>query len=283
MSTEARLPAVAPLGPDSVAWQVVGDRRLLLGAGTALLLQVAHPVVGAGVHDHSNYTEDPWGRLDRTIDSLLSQVFGGQAAIAEAERLREMHKAIKGVDQHGERYHALNPEAYWWVHGSTFWTTVRMHEVFVHRLSGTEKRRFYAEWRRLGLLLGLREHHMPEDLEGFEAYFDDVVANRLEDNRTVRELLQSITMRDTPPPPWWFLPDALWRPVRPAGGNVLTLCAIGLLPQPLRDRLSLKWTDADERRLRRLGAVTRAAGKRVPDRFRLYPKAYRAKLFDDVH
>ncbi|ONF66947.1 oxygenase MpaB family protein [Amycolatopsis keratiniphila] len=283
MSTEARLPAVTPLGPDSVAWQVVGDRRLLLGAGTALLLQVAHPVVGAGVHDHSNYTQDPWGRLDRTIDSLLSQVFGGREAVAEAERLRELHKAIKGVDHHGERYHALNPEAYWWVHGSTFWTTVRMHEVFVHPLSDTEKRRFYAEWRRVGLLLGLREHHMPEDLEGFEAYFDDVVANRLEDNHTVRELLLSITMRDTPPPPWWFLPEALWRPVRPAGGNVLTLCAIGLLPETLRDRLSLKWTDGDERRLRRLGTLTRVAGKRVPDRIRLYPKAYRAKLLDDVH
>ncbi|WP_410658411.1 oxygenase MpaB family protein [Amycolatopsis sp. lyj-112] len=277
MSTEARTSKPAPLGPDSVAWQVVGDRRLLLGAGTALLLQVAHPVIGAGVHDHSNYTEDPWGRLDRTIDSLLSQVFGGQESIAEAERLREMHKAFKGIDHHGERYHALNPEAYWWVHGSTFWTTVRMHEVFVHALSREEKRRFYTEWRRLGLILGLREHHMPSDLEGFEVYFDDAVANRLEDNHTVRELLDSITMRDTPAPPWWFLPETLWRPVRPAGGNVLTLCAIGLLPTVLRERLGLKWTDVDERRLRRLGAVTRKAGARTPARLRLYPQAYRAQ------
>ncbi|KZB81761.1 oxygenase MpaB family protein [Amycolatopsis regifaucium] len=277
MSTEARLSALTPLGADSVAWQVVGDRRLLLGAGTALLLQVAHPVVGAGVNDHSNYPEDPWGRLDRTIDSLLSQVFGGPEAKAEAERLRELHQTIKGVDHHGERYHALHPEAYRWVHGSTFWTIVRMQEVFVHPLSRNEKSRFYAEWHRLGLLLGLREHHLPSNLEGFEAYFDDVVANRLEDNHTVRELLHSITMRDTPPPPWWFLPEVLWRPVRPAGGNVLTLCAIGLLPTALRERLSLKWTDGDERRLRRLSAITRAAGKRVPDRLRLYPKAYRAK------
>ncbi len=277
MSTGARLPAVTPLGPDSVAWQVVGDRRLLLGAGTALLLQVAHPVIGAGVHDHSRYVEDPWGRLDRTIDSLLRQVFGGREAIAEAERLREMHKAIKGVDHHGARYHALTPEAYWWVHGSTFWTTVRMQEVFVRPLSHREKQRLYAEWRCLGLLLGLREHHMPADLESFETYFDDVVANRLEDNHTVRELLGSITMRDTPPPPWWFLPEALWRPVRPAGGNVLTLCATGLLPPVLRDRLSLKWTDEDERRLQRLGAVTRATVNRIPARLRLYPKAHRAR------
>ncbi|WP_181776703.1 oxygenase MpaB family protein [Amycolatopsis pittospori] len=277
MSTRAQPSTLTPLGPDSVAWQVVGDRRLLLGAGTALLLQVAHPVVGAGVHDHSNFTEDPWGRLDRTIDSLLSQVFGGREAIAEAERLRELHKTIKGVDHHGERYHALNPEAYWWVHGSTFWTTVRMQDVFVRPLSHKEKRRLYAEWRQLGLLLGLREHHMPSYLEAFEEYFDDVVANRLEDNHTVRELLESISMRDTPPPPWWFLPETLWRPVRPAGGNVLTLCAIGLLPSALRERLSLKWTDADERRLRRLAAVTRTAGKRAPDRLRLYPKAYRAQ------
>lgn len=50
------------------------------------------------------------------------------------------------------------------MHGSTFWTILRMQGVFVHSLSRNEKRRFYAEWRRLGLMLGLREHHMPARL-----------------------------------------------------------------------------------------------------------------------
>jgi uncharacterized protein (DUF2236 family) len=51
------------LGPDSLVWQTFGDARLFFGAGYALMLQVAHPTVGSGVRDHSNFREDPWGRL----------------------------------------------------------------------------------------------------------------------------------------------------------------------------------------------------------------------------
>ncbi|WET83436.1 oxygenase MpaB family protein [Amycolatopsis sp. QT-25] len=48
----------------------------------------------------------------RRCRSLPCQVHGGREAVAEAERFRWTHKAIKGVDRHGERCHALNPEAY---------------------------------------------------------------------------------------------------------------------------------------------------------------------------
>src|SRR5580698_10847417 len=107
---------VVPLGPDSLFWQLGMPRTALLLAGRALLLQTMHPVVGAGVRDHSDYRTDPWGRLDRTITSLQIQMFGGQRAVDEAARLREMHKAIRGVGFAGEHYSALQPQAYAWVH-----------------------------------------------------------------------------------------------------------------------------------------------------------------------
>ena len=50
---------------------------LLLGAGPrALLLQIAHPLVAAGVADHSDFRSDPWRRLDGTLRSYLRIIYG---------------------------------------------------------------------------------------------------------------------------------------------------------------------------------------------------------------
>src|SRR4051812_10480420 len=63
-------------GPGSMTWRVNREGVLLLGGGRALLLQVAHPLVAAGVSQHSNYREDPFGRLYRTLDTVTTVVFG---------------------------------------------------------------------------------------------------------------------------------------------------------------------------------------------------------------
>ena len=71
---EEAVALVPPRG--SITWRLAGDARLMLGAGYALLLQVSHPVVGAGVSEHSNFREDPWGRLVRTLDYSNTMVYG---------------------------------------------------------------------------------------------------------------------------------------------------------------------------------------------------------------
>ena len=106
------------LGPDSLVWQTFGNARLFFGAGYALMLQVAHPTVGSGVRDHSTFEQDPWGRLLRTMDYLYLFVYGGRDAAAMGRRLRHLHKQIKGTNADGSRYHALEPEAYAWVHAT---------------------------------------------------------------------------------------------------------------------------------------------------------------------
>src|SRR5204863_10112433 len=55
------------VGPESITWRRAGDARAMFGAGAALLLQVAHPTVAAGVREHSDFKADPWGRLWRTL------------------------------------------------------------------------------------------------------------------------------------------------------------------------------------------------------------------------
>ena len=66
--------------PGTVSYERAGDARLMLAAGYALLLQVSHPTVGAGVSEHSRFREDPWGRLLRTLDYSYTMVHGGPRA-----------------------------------------------------------------------------------------------------------------------------------------------------------------------------------------------------------
>src|SRR5438552_13811813 len=71
-------------GPDSVTWRVMREPLLILGAGSALLMQAANPMVAQGAIDHSNYATDPYGRLDRTIEWVTVVCFG---TVAEARRI----------------------------------------------------------------------------------------------------------------------------------------------------------------------------------------------------
>ena len=89
----------AELAPrrDSAVWRYAGDARLLAGAGYALLLQVSHPTVGAGVSEHSNFKADPWGRLFRTLDYSYSMVDGGP------ELAREVGARVFGTAKRGLR------------------------------------------------------------------------------------------------------------------------------------------------------------------------------------
>ena len=87
------------VGPSSVVWRYASDARgLITGAGVALLLQVAHPTVAAGVREHSDFERDPWGRLWRTLDFVNLFIYGGPEAAASTGRLRARRKAMADGD-----------------------------------------------------------------------------------------------------------------------------------------------------------------------------------------
>lgn len=78
-------PSLTP-HPGTITWRRAGDARVLIAAGYALLLQVAHPTVGAGVSEHSEFQRDPWGRLLRTLDYACTIVYGGPQAAGSTLR-----------------------------------------------------------------------------------------------------------------------------------------------------------------------------------------------------
>ena len=252
---------------DSVVWRYSGDARLLSGAGYALLLQVAHPTVGAGVSEHSDFKADPWGRLFRTLDFSYSLVYGGPELATEiGRRVFELHKHIKGVKPDGERYHALEPEAYAWVHATLAESIITGSRRFAVQIPLEDVERFWADWRELGRLVGVRTEELPEDWTRFRAYFDRMVSERLEKTEAVQDVLATLTRPAKPPLP--LLGDRTWRVARLPMARALSLATVGLLPPVLRERFGVRWTGAQELELRALGAAARSLTPVMPKSLR---------------
>ena len=250
-------PALVPARGGPV-WSAAGDIRLLSTSGYALLLQVAHPTVGAGVLEHSNFREDPWGRLLRTLDYVHGSIYGGPELAGEiGRRVRAMHQGIKGVKPNGEHYHALEPRAYAWVHATLASAFVDGHRVFGNPMSASQQEAFWDEWLRLGRLIGVRPGDLPEAWREFGGYFAQVIAEDLEDNETVHLVLE--TLEHPARPPLQPLPPLLWRALSLPSGRAQRLSTIGMLPSPLRAKLGLDWTRGDERRFRAFAAASRAS------------------------
>src|SRR5438552_12678375 len=139
MPHPAEWPGLVP-APGTITWRRASDARLFLAAGCALLLQVSHPTVGAGVSEHSQFRRDPWGRLLRTLDYTYTMVYGGPRAAAEmGASIRRLHRRIRGVTPDGRSYHALEPRAYAWVHATLAEAIVRAQDRFPRPLSIGER------------------------------------------------------------------------------------------------------------------------------------------------
>src|SRR3954466_4004943 len=91
-------PVEGIFGPDSVTWRVDREAAVFLGAGRALLLQLAHPWVAAAIAEHSRTVADPIGRFHQTFNTVFTMVFGTRdQALAAARRLRRRHAAVTGI------------------------------------------------------------------------------------------------------------------------------------------------------------------------------------------
>src|SRR3954452_8218983 len=160
-------------GPGSEAWALNREAMLLLGAGPrALLLQLAHPAVAAGVADHSDFRSDPWRRLQGTLDSYLRIVYGTTtAARAEIRRLNELHRSITGPT-----YRARDPELSLWVHATLVDSTIVVADRWLEPVSRARRETYYAETRPIGRAFGIPDSLLPADLDAFEGYLEQAIA-----------------------------------------------------------------------------------------------------------
>ena len=258
------LPA-KPLGPGAAAWYVSADSRFFLVAIRTLVLQVAHPMVGAAVGEHSVYKSDPYGRLWRTATSVIRQVFGGYRTAEEGQRLLELHQDIKGVDNQGRRYSAMNPAAYVWVHASLFDAWRLFLRDYGPGLTDAQEVQLFDEWRRVGLLIGCQDRLLPRDVAEFNSYFDEMLPT-LENNDVVQDLLYSSVK--APPLVPQFAVDLASRPLLWLQRSFVA----ETLPSDLADRFELPRNKRTARHARALGRFSHLLGY-VPGILRRSPFA----------
>lgn len=263
--------------PDSMTVRYAGDVRIALMTGRTFAMQVAHPAVGAGVGQLSNFRKDPWRRLREVRRSGRNMMFSGkEGAIAEGARLRRIHRNIKGRDSHGNPYHSLDPDVYGWVHTVFFDTTVTMHRLYGTPLSREEERRLFAEWRQGGRFFGLSDEDMPATVEDYWAFYHHMIETTLEYNDVVAKILSEEPL--VKPAGLSWLPDAawqwLWKPVGKASHRLI----MSSLPDAYREKIApyQPWTDEDRRRMERFQRWVRATVPGLPRVLRFSPDARRA-------
>jgi uncharacterized protein (DUF2236 family) len=110
---------------------VHADAAMFVGGLRALLLQSLHPLAMAGVAEHSNYRGDPWGRLQRTSTFLAMTTFGtANDAQRAVDRVRGIHRRVRGVARDGRPYHAADPHLLEWVHIAEVDSFLRAYQLY---------------------------------------------------------------------------------------------------------------------------------------------------------
>ncbi|WP_198943506.1 oxygenase MpaB family protein [Actinokineospora bangkokensis] len=255
-------------GPGSVTWKYFGDWRGLLQGLWAGSMQNMHPKLGAAVEQHSEFFSERWARLFRSLYPIGGVVFDGDRAEETGREVRDYHRDIKGVDSRGRRYHALDPDVFYWAHATFFYGTLLTAKHFCGGISDAEVRALFDEHKQWYARYGVSTRHVPDTWEDFQVYWDTTCRTVLEDNRATREVLDLTTL-DAPP----GLPAPLWRLVRPAIAKGFVWLTVGMYDQPVRDLLGYRWTPRDERLHRALGTAIHWAFALVPERARKHPRA----------
>jgi uncharacterized protein (DUF2236 family) len=248
-------------------WRVNREALVTLAGTCALLMQLAHPQVAAGVRDHSRFGEDTAGRLRRTLDLTMTIVFGPRPAALQAVHvINARHRTVNGPG-----YSAMEPELLMWVHATLVYSALQGYPAFIRRLSPVERDGYYQDTKEIGVLLGIPRDMYPRDIDAFDAYLwgmidrggvavgDDarrlarfVLEPRLPGVPTVAFApLRAITAALLPAP----LRDGYDLPFGPAQRATFTACKValprlvGIAPKPIR------WLPPARGAYRRLGAT----------------------------
>jgi uncharacterized protein (DUF2236 family) len=241
---------------DGMMARVHRERVLLVGGQRALVMQVAHPKVAAGVAHHSDFPARAMERLRRTLDLTLATVYGTEEeADAAARAIRAVHDRVTGLVD-GDRYEANDPALLQWVNATLIDTTLLVYRRFVGPLSRDEEERYYQETREAAVVFGIPADVVPPDLGAFRASVDEVLEGPAlratpEGRRLVDDILRP------PLPLRWRLPTE--------GVRLLTLA---LLPARVRELFGLRAGPAARLALVTASTASRAMLPVLPRRLR---------------
>jgi uncharacterized protein (DUF2236 family) len=251
-------PVAGIFGPQSLTWRVDREAILFLGAGRALLLQLAHPWVAAAVSQHSVVAIDPIGRFRRTFEITYTAVFGTvDQALGVARRLHRRHAAVEGVLQEdigpyraGSRYRANDVATLRWVHATLVETALLVHDLILPPLTEEERERYYAESRLYAALFGIPGDALPPTWQAFAAYAEAMRdSEALAVGPAARAFGGQLLAGAKP----WLRPPRWYRAL-----------TAGMLPARLREAYGLRYEAADRRAAERAVTLLRRCYRALP-------------------
>lgn len=253
--------------------QIAGEALCLAGGGSALLLQIAHPAVGRGVVEHSDFANRLMDRFHATMTFVYAAAFASPDEFSIVLRsVNRAHAPVRGAARDElPAYNAFDTELQRWVAATLFATMTDLHERVFGPLTEVSKEQVYQDFIHLGRNLQLSADDWPPTRSGFQSYWDDMVAGlRVSDETRVvaRDILYP---REVP----------VWLRAALPGARLVTA---GLLPDGVREQFQLPWDSAIERRFERRMRSFAAIYPRLPSTLRHRPRdVYLRRLRQTIH
>ncbi|KQQ22598.1 hypothetical protein ASF48_05285 [Rathayibacter sp. Leaf299] len=226
----------------------------LIAGARAILLQIAHPAVGAGVAEHSDFVHRALGRLHGTLSYLYALHYGSPDDVrAVRRRVNRAHGPVRGPG-----YSAFDPELQRWVAATLTQSMLQLYEGAFGPMTREQADDLVDRSRVVGTSLQMADAAWPADRAAFDAYWDEQVTRLRvtpDARRVAHDLLGGAIAA-------WYL-----RPL----GPYLRLITAGLLPPALREPFGFRWSERQQRRFDRALGVTFAVYRRLPAVVRTSP------------
>lgn len=230
-------------GRDRVLDRFLADSTPVVAGGRAILLQIADPVVAAGVRRHSDFARRPQQRLAHTLMYVYAVVLGTPSDVAIATAfVNRAHRPVAGADDADRQL---------WVAATLYDSALRAHEAFGDPVSPELAQRVLDAYEPLGAALRVPAGRWPDSVAAFEEYWTGTLAalHVTDDARAVvRDLLHPR-----------FAP--LW--VR-AAMPLVRVVTVGMLPDDVRAQYGFAWGPREQRRWDRVAAGLRRFRAVVP-------------------
>ena len=256
-------------GPGSISWRINREILVVSGWGRAILLQLAHPAIAAGVHDHSSFRGSlPAGlwRMHSTIDAMLSLTFGdADRMITTAAGINAIHDRVRGRVRDGGAgaYSAHDPDLQRWVHATLLDSIPLTYELLVGPLTPAERDLYCTEAAIIEPLLGMPAGSLPRNSAELDTYMGEMLAGgTIAVTETSRALARAVLY-----PPHWYLVWPAFRAVQ--------LLTIGSLPPSLRAAYGFTWRAREARAFSRWTTWLRTVRRLLPPLAREWPMARR--------
>src|SRR4051794_8082856 len=170
---------------NSMLRRIHRERAVALSGPRALLMQAAHPLAVSGLLAHSSAVDEPYDRLARTAEVMSTIGFGRREDADRITRsVRAMHRRVRGRTREpagpfpaGTPYRADDPELLMWVLYTLVDSGIAVHDMYVRRLTDAEREDYWADYRVVGRLFGLRLRDMPASAAELRAYGDEMMAS----------------------------------------------------------------------------------------------------------